>query len=126
MAVAMTELICADTVSGTDDESNVRYLFCTSQKNGADAKGFETEEGFIVLQGAKVSRYLAPSFSHSRPFSYYELRMRLERDGTIRDGVLQFDHKFRSASEASAVILGRSSNGYDDWRTENGTKLGDI
>ena len=36
------------------------------------------------------------------------------------------DYEFSSPSAAAAILLGRPSNGNDEWRTETGVKLKDI
>ena len=57
---------------------------------------------------------------------YYNLRNTLIKDEVIKDGVFQKDYEFSAPSAASAVILGHTSNGNVDWKTENGTKLKDL
>lgn len=44
----------------------------------------------------------------------------------IKDGVFQKDYEFSAPSSASAVILGHTSNGNVDWKTEYGTRLKDL
>jgi hypothetical protein len=44
----------------------------------------------------------------------------------VKDGIFQRDYEFNAPSAASAVILGHTSNGNVDWKTENGTKLKDL
>jgi len=36
------------------------------------------------------------------------------------------NHVFSTPSAASEIILGRSSSGKDDWKTEEGKKLGEV
>lgn len=40
--------------------------------------------------------------------------------------VLKKTVTFKSPSQASSYVLGRSSNGWEDWKTEDGTKLSSI
>lgn len=103
--------------------SNTIYLYCKS--GAASGKGFVSSGGFTVTEGSKVSDHLAPSFVDGAK-SYYELRRRLESDGTIVDGTFKKSFEFSAPSAASAVILGRASNGRNDWRTESGKKLNDL
>lgn len=103
--------------------SNTTYLFCKS--GSASGKGFVSPGGFTVTEGSKVSDRLAPSFKDGAK-SYYELRQRLEADGIIADGVFKKGYEFSAPSAASAVILGRASNGKNDWKTETGIKLSDL
>lgn len=37
-----------------------------------------------------------------------------------------YDYEFNAPSAASAVVLGHTSNGNMDWKTEDGTKLKDL
>ena len=93
----------------------------------ADARGFVSPNatGFTVLKGSQVAAETVPSFT-TRSRNYAELRERLIADGTIQDGVFTRDYEFSAPSAASAVVLGRSSNGNDDWRSEDGVKLGEL
>ena len=37
-----------------------------------------------------------------------------------------YDYEFNAPLAASAVVLGHTSNGNMDWKTEDGTKLKDL
>ena len=93
----------------------------------ADAKGFVSPNatGFTVLAGSRVAAQAVPSFA-TQCRNYAELREQLIANGTIQDGVFARDYEFSAPSAASAVVLGRSSNGNVDWRTEDGVKLGAL
>lgn len=92
---------------------------------GADAKGFVSPNGFTVLAGSRVATSTVDSFK-TRGRGYYELRKRLEADGTIVECKFVRNHEFSSPSSASAVVLGRTSNGNHDWRAADGRTLRDI
>ena len=99
------------------------YLYC--QSGDANGKGFISSGGFTVLKDSVVSKKLTPSFATSvKP--YYDLRQKLESDGTIVNGVFVKNFEFSAPSAASAVILGRASNGKIDWKTDDGKKLNEI
>ena len=53
-------------------------------------------------------------------------RREQEKDAINEDFVLVKDLVFKSPSAASAFVLGRSSNGKEDWKTEDGKKLGEL
>lgn len=91
----------------------------------ANAKGFVSTGGFTVLSGSKISDHTVPSLE-TQGKGYYNLRNTLIKDEVIKDGVFQKDYEFSAPSAASAVILGHTSNGNVDWKTENGTKLKDL
>ena len=99
------------------------YLYCKGTE--ASAKGFVSTGGFTVLSGSKISDHTVPSLE-TQGKGYYNLRNTLIKDEVIKDGVFQKDYEFSAPSAASAVILGHTSNGNVDWKTENGTKLKDL
>lgn len=103
-------------------ESSTVYLFCKGKD--ANAKGFVSANGFVVLKGSSVSTHVTPSLIQHK--SYAELRERLERSGIIKDGVLQKDYEFRSPSAAASVVKGSPANGNDVWKTEAGIHLGAL
>lgn len=99
-------------------------LHCTMR--GADAKGIDTPQGFIVLAGSIAAPDLVPSM-----FEHFPNRCKL-RETLVGNGVLvpdpaglRFteDYTFSSPSEASSIVMGRSSNGRDDWRAADGRTL---
>ena len=105
------------------ETDTTEYLFC---KNGnANGKGFISAGGFTVVKGSKVSEHLANSFE-SGAKSYFDLRKKLETDGVIVEGIFVRNYEFSAPSAASAVILGRSSNGKTDWKTQSGKRLSEF
>ena len=99
------------------------HFYC--QSNGSDAKGFISSGGFTILKGSKLTDTVAPSFEKYAP-SYFELRKRLETDGTIINGVFESNYEFSAPSTAAAVILGRNANGKLEWKTKDGAPLKDA
>ena len=99
------------------------YLYCKGTE--ANAKGFVSTGGFTVLSGSKISDHTVPSLE-TQGKGYFNLRNTLIKEEVIKDGVFQKDYEFSAPSAASAVILGHTSNGNVDWKTENGTKLKDL
>ena len=105
-------------------------LFCGNSKSKdpnrhADGKGFMSPSGFTVMQGSQVAHEVVPSLK-TKGRCYCKLRERLVADGTIVDDIFTRDYEFSSPSAASAVILGRTSNGNVDWKTKKGVKLGEM
>ena len=99
---------------------NTVYLYCKG--SGADAKGFVSSGGFTVLKGSRVSTHTVPSMEvHAK--SQVKLRRAMEQEGIITDGVFLRDYEFTSPSAASTLVLGRSSNGNVDWKTQDGIQL---
>lgn len=99
------------------------YLFCKS--GSASGKGFISAGGFTVVKGSKVSDHLSNSFE-SGAKSYFDLRKKLEADGIITEGVFAKNYEFSAPSAASSVVLGRSSNGKSEWKTQSGKKLSEF
>lgn len=102
---------------------NTVYLYCKGP--GASGKGFVSAGGFTVVKGSTVSDHTVPSFE-TRGKAYFNLRKALEADGTITERSFTKDYEFSAPSAASAVILGRTSNGNTDWKTADGTTLKEL
>ncbi len=99
------------------------YLYCKG--TSASAKGFVSSGGFTVLQGSVVSDHTVPSLE-TRGKSYFNLRNTLIKEGIIEGRKFTRDYEFNAPSAASAVVLGHTSNGNVDWKTEDGRKLKDL
>ena len=76
----------------------------------------------IKILRTELSDHTVPSFQQ-RGKSYYDLRNTLVSNGTITDRVFTKDYEAKAPSAASAVILGRTSNGNIDWKTAEGKEL---
>ncbi len=96
------------------------YFFCKA--SGADAEGFATNAGFLVLKGSRTSEKTVASFERHGG-AYFQLRGELEANGTIKKHVFTRDYEFRSPSAASSVLSGRVSNGLIDWLSSTGRTL---
>ena len=99
------------------------YLYCKG--SGGEAKGFISANGFTVLKGSMVSEHMVPSFE-TRSKTYFNLRNKLEASEIIVDRIFKKDYEFSAPSAASAVVLGRPSNGNTDWKTDTGTPLKEL
>lgn len=98
-------------------------LYCKSAS--ACAEGFVSAGGFTVSKGSKISDHITPSFpTAAKP--YYDLRQKLINEGIIDGSLFTVDYEFNAPSAASAVVLGRSSNGKIDWKDASGTPLNKI
>ena len=96
-------------------------FFC--RRNGADGRGLYTPEGFVVLKGST-----GPAASAGSRMAH--LRERLVEGGVLQmmDGrvVVTRDYAFGSPSGAAAVLLGRSANGWAEWKNAAGQTLHDV
>jgi hypothetical protein len=84
---------------------------------GANAHGVFTSDGMVVLKGSSA----AGTEAHSTPESISRLRQSLVSDSILisQNGYLEFarDHLFSSPSAAAGVVLGRSANGWIEWKS---------
>ncbi|ABE43873.1 GIY-YIG nuclease family protein [Polaromonas sp. JS666] len=94
---------------------------------GSDATGQYTEEGMVVLKGSRGRFEVAKSMI---PMSAGKHRQRLIDAGDLKIEdeayVFQRDVLFRSPSGASDVVLGRSSNGWMEWKDAAGKTLDEL
>ncbi len=110
------------TVGEGADEEDMFFLTA----GGIEGRGLYTSEGFVVLKGSRGNRANAPTFSESNQ----RFRQRLLDGGVTRaDGdavVFEKDHLFGSPSMAAMALLGRSSNGWKEWKSKGGSTLHDL
>jgi predicted GIY-YIG superfamily endonuclease len=92
--------------------------------SGANGRGLYTPEGFVVLKGSVGRKENVPSIIGT---AGERLRDRLLESGVMcADGdtvVFQKDHLFRSPSMAALSLMGRTCNGWVDWKTKDGKTL---
>jgi hypothetical protein len=117
----------ANSESSPQLVSNTREYFCEGKGN-AKAKGQYTSEGFVVFRGSHARRQLVESLQAYLPF--VQKRQILIDSGKLRDCGETFefteDTLFSSPSQASSMVLGRSSNGWIDWITQDKKTLDSI
>lgn len=96
------------------------------RQRGADGRGRETKDGFVVLAGSQAR---ATEVDSARPW-LHDLRQQLLAKGVLKpgDGHLVFaqDYRFSSPSRAAAVLVGGNANGRKAWKSPDGRTLRDI
>ena len=101
-----------------------RALRC--QGRGADARGAYTEDGLVVFEGSEARFDTAESV----PDTVLRRRENLRGEGTLIEEndslVFTEDHPFDSPSGAAGVVLGRSSNGWREWKDRKGRTLDEL
>lgn len=107
-----------------ENKDSIKTIFYC-KGNNADAKGYPSDTGFTVIKGSKISDHIVPSF-RTNVVAWFDERTKIESDGTVVDGLFTKDYVFTSPSAASAIVLGRPSNGNQDWKLSDGTMLKDI
>ncbi|MEY2341633.1 GIY-YIG nuclease family protein [Acidithiobacillus sp. IBUN Pt1247-S3] len=102
-------------------------VFCKGR--GADAKAIYSTDGLTVFADSRCA--LEPTCNDPTTAG----RIRKKRDELLKTGhlqtsgegvIFQKDTLFPSPSQASAVILYRSSNGWNDWKDQAGKTLNQI
>ncbi|MEM1126747.1 MAG: GIY-YIG nuclease family protein [Bacteroidota bacterium] len=98
---------------------------CTGR--GASARGEYTEDGLVVLAGSTAAADEVPSASAS----VRGLRQRLRDESVLEvtpEGPHRFtrDHAFASPSAAAGAVLGRTANGWVEWKDAAGRTLDEI
>ena len=83
-----------------------------------EAVGMRTAEGFVVLQGSKIS----PIYDDTIPVTLKEQHNK----ANIVDNILQEDILFSSPSYAAVFVIGKSANGLISWKSDDGYTLRDI
>jgi hypothetical protein len=93
--------------------------------SGADGVGEYTTEGFVVV--LKGSRGRTENVASIQGTSNERLRELLVKEGVMaaQNGLYVFtrDHLFPSPSTAAMAIMGRSANGWVEWKAANGMTL---
>ena len=107
----------APTTSHTDE-----MFFCKAA--GSNGRGLYTQEGFVILKDSVGRRGNVPSFIEK---GNHRTRERLVQSGIMRvEGdtvIFAKDHLFRTPSMAAEALLGRTANGWTEWKTKGGKTL---
>src|SRR3954463_59018 len=107
-------------------EARNRHSGLFLKGKGARGEGSETSQGFKVFAGS-VAR---PEEVESIHGWTHDLRSDLIENGVLEptsEGLtFTQDYVFRSPSASAAVLLGRSANGREEWRTADGRTLKQV
>ena len=99
------------------------YVHATDRP--AEGIGYYDEnlKQFVLVKGCIIASQVVPSFkSVASRQSFIDEHCKTDK-GQI---ILQHDVPMDSPSGASGIILGRPSNGWDDWKDADGNKLGNV
>jgi len=100
-------------------------FFC--KDSGADGRGRYTQEGFVVLKGSIGRKKNVPSIESK---STELFRVKLFDSGVMREKgntvIFEKDHLFRSPSMAATALMGRTANGWIEWKTKDGKTLDTV
>ena len=109
----------------TETSSTKTEQVFSCSRTGVDAKGIYTNEGMVVLKGSS-----APMTTKRKTEQrFYDKRDQLLAKGVIAEQgsrfIFQRDYLFPTPSGASCFLLLGSSNGWVEWKTEQGVTLHD-
>jgi hypothetical protein len=97
------------------------------RSSGIEACGLYTSEGFVVLKGSIGRVSNQPSIVGS---STERFRQKLFDSGVLKEeggkAVVQKDHLFGSPSMAAIALLGRTANGWKEWKSSDGLTLDQL
>ncbi len=95
-------------------------------ENGITARGFQSDEGFVVFKGSEATLADTTSLQSSTK----ALKDTLKKNGVLieDEGKLKFtqDYSFRSSSAAAGVVAGSQRSGPASWKNPDGKSLGAI
>ena len=99
-----------------------KHRFYARTKSGACGVGIydPVNNSFILLSGSMINSSTVNSFKFKDVYRDITTNYCRFEDGLY---VLKKDYTFSSPSTASSVVLGRSSNGWKDWKDEQGRRL---
>jgi hypothetical protein len=100
-------------------------LFFLAGKD-CEGQGQLVEDGFTVFAGSKARKETVPSVGKWLQAS----RQELLAIGVLFDGgtqlVFQEDYTFKTPSGAAMALLGRTANGWKEWKSDDGETLGEL
>ena len=103
-------------------QPKAEHLFYIKSR-GCDANGFYNSSGFTVLRGSVIAKTMTPSFN------WKEKREKMVEEYTATKDdklVMTSDKTFSSPSTAADFCLGRSANGWTEWKDKDGNTLDSV
>lgn len=116
------DVIPVKPVSLSPSTNEGTTVFCKT-KDGAEATAIVNQDGKItVLEDSRISPNTTPSF----PESLRRKRNALISGGTIVNNVFVKNWTAPSVSTAAGIVMGRSANGRTEWKTADGSPVGNV
>ena len=102
-------------------EEKEHLFYATSR--GCNAKGFYSSNGFTVLKGSVIAQNTTSSFK-----GIEHREKMLQEYSAIEDGkiIMTSDKTFTTPSTAACFCLGRSANGWIEWKDKEGNTLDSV
>ena len=103
-------------------ENDTELFYCKG--SGAEGIGEYTSEGFVVLKGSRCRKEMVAS---SIGTNDERARQKLIDEGVLVEINTMFEftrnYLFSSPSRAAVIVMGRSANGWSEWKTLDGRTL---
>jgi hypothetical protein len=112
--------IAAPTSPTENANTNDERIFFI-KKNNANAKGKLTNEGIVILAGSVIRKDIVPSCPKYAKTVRDENKENIDANSTLLKDIL-----FKTPSGASCFVLGASTNGNIEWKTEDGKTLKEV
>lgn len=101
------------------EEINNKDIYNIDRLN-CNAKGVYNEEGFKVLKDSRIIRECSRKYKYKANREKWVKAYTYEKDGEL---YLNSDYQFSSPSTAASYCLGRSSNGWTEWKDKDKNTL---
>jgi hypothetical protein len=115
-----------DPVAKAVEHSKADEIFYCTGSN-ANGRGQYTQEGFVVLKGSIGRKENVPSIVGKATERF---RVKLLESGVMREEgdtvIFEKDHLFGSPSMAAIALMGRTANGWLEWKNEDGQTLDEL
>ncbi len=100
-------------------------FFCKA--DGVDGRGLYTPEGFVVLKGS-IGR--KNNMQGLTGHAYEQLRLKLLKSSVVQEQgdniIFARDHLFKKPSPAAVALMGRTANGWVEWKNADGKTLDSL
>ncbi len=112
-----------DTPKAQPETEHLFYVKATDRPAQGTGNYDEASHQFILRRGSILAQQVVSSYKPIASRNRFIAEHCKTDKGQI---VLQHDVALESPSGASGFVLGRPSNGWDDWRDQNGKRLGEV
>lgn len=107
----------------TKTEEKQHKFYCKGSE-GNQAEGIYTPDGMVIFKGATFRVKLTPSLGKNTLIDRLLAESKIEQSGTLYN--LKEDILVNSPSAGSDLVLGRSSNGWIEWKDSKGVLLNGV
>lgn len=107
-----------------EDAKKEEIFYCKGP--GANASGAYTDEGLVVFKGSIARKEISAGtdkFLKLRRDEFIEKNILEKKDESL---IFTQDYLFSSPTAASRMVLGRNSNGWMEWKNQEGKTLDEI